>query len=263
MKIHSRSNWGAHSWRGQPYSVPASARTHFLVHYHGGIPRNDRGAAMAKEVESIHLNNGWSGVGYNFMVGQDGGIYEGRGWGYVGAHCPGRNRDGIGVYVAIGGNQKPTQAALKSVRALYDEANRRAGHALIKSWHGANYPTSCPGPHLIAWVKAGMKTSGKLPTVPRPTLPARKPKPGRIAVDGLRGPATYRALQKAVRSPADGIWGPATRRALQRHLLVTVDGIVGRNTVKALQRKVGARADGIWGRNTTKALQRALNRGKF
>lgn len=160
MKIISRPQWGAKAWRGTPYSTPLSSRTHFLVHYHGGPPPQSEGPWVPKNVEAIHLGNGWSGTGYNFMVGQDGKIYEGRGWSYVGAHCPGMNTKGIGVYVAIGGNQQPSEAAKRSVRWLYDEANRKTGRTLYKSWHGNHYATACPGPHLIAWVKAGMPATG-------------------------------------------------------------------------------------------------------
>lgn len=259
MNIISRSEWGARAWNGQPHSTPLSSRTHFLVHYHGGVPRNDRGDANAKEIEAIHYANGWSGIGYNFVVGQDGAIREGRGWSLVGAHCPGKNRTGIGVYVAIGGNQQPTEAAKKAVRWLYEEACRKTGKTLYKSWHGAHYATACAGQNLISWVKAGMPTNGKALPKPAPLPKPGKTAPGELVEDGLLGPATYRALQKVVGVPADGIWGPATRRALQAHLGVAVDGIVGTGTVKALQRWVGAKVDGIWGSGTTKALQRYLN----
>lgn len=261
--ITDRASWDARAWIGQPYSVPMSERTHFLVHYWGsGSPRNKSGAALAREVEAVHLANGWSGIGYNFVVGQDGGILEARGWGLVGAHCPGKNRTGIGVFVAVGGDDEPTDAAKASVVWLYAESQRRAGHSLTRGVHGDYYATACAGRILTPWVHAGMPTDGTVVVKPKPTSKP-KPKPKGLVVDGLLGPATYRALQKAVGSPADGIWGPATRRALQRHLGVTVDGIVGRNTNRALQRKVGSPADGIWGRNTTKALQRALNKGTF
>ena len=29
----------------------------------------------------------WSDIGYNFIVGEDGNVYEGRGWGIRGAHA--------------------------------------------------------------------------------------------------------------------------------------------------------------------------------
>jgi hypothetical protein len=138
------------------YTVDPRERTEFVVHYHGGPPAHDRGAEMAREIEAIHLDNGWAGVGYGHMVGQDGVVFEGRGWRLVGAHCPGHNRSGFSAYVAIGGNQQPTRYALASVRALYDEACRLAGRTLVMTWHGAHYATACPGPNLIAWVQAGM-----------------------------------------------------------------------------------------------------------
>lgn len=168
MDIISRDRWGAHEWAGPVYSVPLSVRTEVLVHYHGGPPHDASGVAMAVEIEAIHLDKGWAGVGYNFMVGQDGVIYEGRGWSLVGAHCPGHNRTGIGIYVAVGGDQKPTAEALHAVRELYDEACRRTGRQLRKSWHGANYATECPGSRLIAWVRAGM---------PDPLAPVVRPAP--------------------------------------------------------------------------------------
>ena len=34
-------------------------------------------------------SNGWFDIGYNFIVGEDGNVYEGRGWTKIGAHSPG------------------------------------------------------------------------------------------------------------------------------------------------------------------------------
>ena len=34
---------------------------------------------------------GWSDIGYSFLVGGDGNVYEGRGWTHVGAHTQGYN----------------------------------------------------------------------------------------------------------------------------------------------------------------------------
>lgn len=227
MKIISRSAWGATPWDGQPYPTPLSSRSHFLVHYHGGIPRSDRGNANAREIEGIHLANGWSGIGYNFVVGQDGAIREGRGWGLVGAHCPGHNRDGIGVYVAIGGDQEPTAAALAAVRWLYDEACRKTGRALEQGWHGRYYPTACAGHNLIQWVKDGMKVNG-MAASPSPTTPTSWTPTGTL---------TTRQIQQLVGVTADGIYGPATTQAvatLQKTLGITPDGLFGPETERTM-----------------------------
>lgn len=87
---------------------------------------------------------------------------------------------------------------------------------------------------------------------------------GTLVVDGDFGPATIRALQKAIGTKVDGILGSGTKRALQRFLGVTADGIIGKVTVSALQKRVDASpVDGIWGKGTTKALQRDLQDGKI
>lgn len=40
---------------------------------------------------------GWKDIGYNFLVGEDGNIYEGRGWGKHGAHSTPYNSKSIGI----------------------------------------------------------------------------------------------------------------------------------------------------------------------
>ena len=44
-------------------------------------------------------HNNWSDIGYNFLVGEDGNIYEGRGWMKRGAHAPDYNSESIGICV--------------------------------------------------------------------------------------------------------------------------------------------------------------------
>lgn len=263
MKIVSRSEWGAQPWRSGTIARPLSALSRVLIHYHGGPPRATSGVAVPKEIEAIHLANGWSGVGYHFVVSQAGEIFEGRGWDKVGAHCPGHNTDGLGIYIGVGGDQEPTEAAKRAARWLYDEACRRTGKTLTKSWHGYDYATECPGPKLIAWVKAGMPVSGAAPTSSSTTTPSsslratwlRKP----IAVHGLWSVGTIKRLQAEVDVTIDGDAGRNTWAGIQRWVGATPDGIPGPQTYKALQRKVGATQTGRWTPWLRMALQRHLN----
>ncbi|MFE9924256.1 peptidoglycan-binding protein [Streptomyces sp. NPDC005774] len=162
VSIVSRSAWGARPWNGTPASVSLSSRTEFFIHWYGGIPAHSSGTALPRDVERLHINgNGWAGVGYNFIIGQDGTIYEGRGWGLQGAHCPGFNISGFGVLIAVGkGGEKASDKALAAARALYDEACRRTGRTLAKKGHSDGLATECPGPDLLAWVRAGMPAAG-------------------------------------------------------------------------------------------------------
>jgi hypothetical protein len=66
----------------------------------------------------------------------------------------------VGVYVAVGGDQVPTQAALRSVRALRDElVSLRGGAGVREMGHKEYVATSCPGTFLYKWVHGGMPLS--------------------------------------------------------------------------------------------------------
>jgi peptidoglycan hydrolase-like protein with peptidoglycan-binding domain len=67
---------------------------------------------------------------------------------------------------------------------------------------------------------------------------------GNLAVDGVMGPMTTRAIQRWVGTTADGAFGPISKRALQRKVGATPDGAIGPQTVRALQSRIGARHDG-------------------
>jgi hypothetical protein len=185
MRIVSRAEWGAKPWNGTPATVPLSARSEFFVHWNGPVPPYSTGVAVPRYIERVHRNQGWAGVGYSFVVDQDGTVYEGRGWGFQGAHCPGHNVSGLGVQVAIGEGQKPTAAALAAVRDLYEEACRRTGRALAKKGHKDGFSTECPGPDLYAWVHDGMPVDGGAkpaePARPKPSGPARY----QVTINGL------------------------------------------------------------------------------
>lgn len=256
MNIISRSEWGAKPWRSGVNRVSMDEKADFLVHYHGGEPRHNRGVEVPREVEAIHLANGWSGVGYNFLVDMDGKIYEGRGWDGVGSQCPGFNRSGIGVYVAVGGDQSATPAALLAVLWLYAEGCRRSGNKLDKMGHRDGVATSCPGTKLYAWVKAGMPAPAGT-TAPVVSKPVVKPVVNKVkaAVSstlarGSKG-ARVKQLQRELnrvfpaysRLAVDGSFGPATMlvvKEFQRRTGLVRDGRVGPKT-KAKLRSFGVK----------------------
>ena len=62
---------------------------------------------------------GWADIGYNWLVGEDGRVYEGRGWQRQGAHTAGYNS--VAHAVSVMGNfmsSKPNNAALTAVRNI-------------------------------------------------------------------------------------------------------------------------------------------------
>ena len=51
----------------------------------------------AEDIHRWHLNNGWAGAGYHFLVRKDGFVYRLRPENKVGAHAHGANSDSIGI----------------------------------------------------------------------------------------------------------------------------------------------------------------------
>ncbi len=66
---------------------------------------HDQNACIAavKDIQNFHINTRhWYDIGYNFLLGGDGHIYEGRGWSEEGAHTIGLNN--MSVALSLIGN---------------------------------------------------------------------------------------------------------------------------------------------------------------
>lgn len=242
MNIISRDQWGASPWVNQPDTVPDGERTEYMTHYDGATHITRTGNSIPKAIESEHLGNGWSGIGYHFVVSQAGEIFEGRGWDLQGAHCPNHNRSAIGVQIAVGGDQEPTPEALAASRALYDYACEKYGRQLTKLGHKDGYATDCPGDKLYAWVQAGMPANSVASApVPSPAPTPNHPWPGVYVARGAKGDIV-RTIQARFQARGwsivvDGDFGPATDRVVRQFQAekgLGADGIVGPMTWNAL-----------------------------
>ena len=96
----------------------------------------------AATIKDWHVNgNGWSDIGYHYVIKLDGDIETGRQLDKVGAHCKGHNKDSIGICY-IGGmdadmNPKDTmnevqESAMReliySLRMVWDKPLTLHGH---------------------------------------------------------------------------------------------------------------------------------------
>ncbi|KAH8319240.1 hypothetical protein KR067_000221, partial [Drosophila pandora] len=108
--------------------------------------------AALRQIRDGHLRRKFRDIGYNFLIGGDGRIYEGLGFGVCGEHAPNYNSQSIGI-AFIGNFQVglPPGQMLQAARTLIQIAVRRRqvvpnytllGHCQTKA-------TACPGRHLL------------------------------------------------------------------------------------------------------------------
>lgn len=101
VRIVSRIKWCAKPPKAIEYMkkpVP------FVVIHHSAIPlactTQEKCIQAMRSMQTYHQETqGWNDIGYNFAVGGDFRVYEGRGWSVVGAHAPSYNNKSIGICI--------------------------------------------------------------------------------------------------------------------------------------------------------------------
>jgi hypothetical protein len=150
VKIITRDIWGA---KPNKKSFSKLGEVKGLVIHWSAYPTavgNMAEMDQVKKIQALHQNDrGWNDVAYNFLVGDTGQIYEGRGFGNRSAAQGGNNREEINYnnkhYVAVcwlGGSNptdKPSDKAIASVKWLYEQV----GGELRP--HSSFKKTACPG----------------------------------------------------------------------------------------------------------------------
>ncbi|CAF1647267.1 unnamed protein product [Rotaria magnacalcarata] len=149
-----RAGWGGR----EPTSITNLTRKpfSFYVIHHSYDPPNcyDDTSCIerVKQIQDLHQTTfGWADVGYHFLVGENGKVYEGRGWNRQAAHSPGWNDDAFGI--CIMGDFRtapPNEKALNAVRSWID-CGIKHGHVkedyYIITHRQSQRPgyTECPG----------------------------------------------------------------------------------------------------------------------
>jgi len=159
-QIITRSQWGARAPSSISY-VGDNLAYHFV--HHAETPDCDSEATCSARVRSIqayHMDsNGWSDIGYNFLIGGDGNIYEGRGWGVLGAHTGGYNSVGYGTcFIGSFTDHIPVPEAVNKYMALL-ECSTGSGYVAsnyqMKGHRQApGGTTSCPGDMLYNLIQS-------------------------------------------------------------------------------------------------------------
>lgn len=251
-------------------SMSNRSRTDEIILHHAAAK-----SCTPEQIHQWHLNNGWSGAGYHFLVRKDGNIYRLRPENKIGAHASGSNSYSLGICFE-GDFMTETMG----------DTQRNAGAELVsylKSKYGINTvkrhkdvcATDCPGDNFPFNEIANNNTSTSAPA---------SGGSGALPVDGWIGVNTNKKAQRYFGTPVDGVMSnqdPKQKRyfpridsrainynggngsnlvaAMQRLFGVKDDGFMGVNTVKAMQKFLGVPVDGVLGYITASAWQRWLN----
>lgn len=167
--VVSRRKWGARRARYRIASMsPKQAQRVFIHHTTGASCYNLASCSrLMRSHQNYHMNNNrWPDIGYNFLIGGDGRIYQGRGFGIEGAHTVGYNRDAIAIsFIGDFSRRKPNSKMLAAAKRLIACGVKKG---LIKRGyrlHGhrdANC-TSCPGNALYAIIRKWPHYGGRAP----------------------------------------------------------------------------------------------------
>lgn len=154
-EIVSRAAWGARPPKGS-YSSHSPQR---LIVHHSYLPSQAqyKGAATMRGIQNYHMDDpktGWADIGYHFLIGPDGVIYQGRPETVVGAHCS-PNTNSVGICLIgdydVGKDPIPPvmeQSLLKLLAWLASNYKINVNANLYG--HCDFSPKSCPGTSVYA-----------------------------------------------------------------------------------------------------------------
>lgn len=130
-------------------SLSERSYTDMIVIHHTGSPDMD---ASAEQIHGWHLGNGWSGIGYHYVIRKNGTIERGRPEWAIGSHAYGENSHTIGIQLSGDFEQaKPTEDQIESCAKLIADICDRYGIPIDRDHivgHGELMSTSCPGTNL-------------------------------------------------------------------------------------------------------------------
>ena len=135
----------------------------------------------AEDIHRWHLQNGWSGAGYHFLVRKDGSIYRLRPEYAVGSHAKGSNSDSIeicfeGSYMT----ETMPQAQINAGRELLGYLKGKYGFSKVQA-HRDVCSTNCPGTNFPFDQIAGVAASAQTPT----PAPKKEPIDGELKSGGV------------------------------------------------------------------------------
>ncbi|XP_016371513.1 peptidoglycan recognition protein 5 isoform X1 [Sinocyclocheilus rhinocerous] len=124
-----------------------------VIIHHTALRYCDSVSQLA-HIQHMHMQErGFDDIGYNFLISGDGMVYEGRGWGIVGAHAKEHNFNSVGIaFMGNFNDEMPSSASLSALLRLLHigvlHGHIRPNFVLVG--HRDVAKTECPGEYLYA-----------------------------------------------------------------------------------------------------------------
>lgn len=103
----------------------------------------------AEQIHQWHQEKRWSGIGYHFVINENGGIENGRPTYWKGAHVRGYNHKSIGVCLI--GRGEYTEEQLNALRGLLTRLSREFSNAVIVGHRDLDSNKECPMFDVRSW----------------------------------------------------------------------------------------------------------------
>ncbi|XP_008543485.1 peptidoglycan-recognition protein SC2-like [Microplitis demolitor] len=161
VNIISRQEWGARLPKEPPMNLTINPPAFIVIHHSGrgvGCTTQALCQAQVRSFQDFHIDfRKWDDIGYNFLIGEDGNVYEGRGWGIKGAHFPAYNARSLGIcFIGNFDKKIPAPAAINTAKNFLDYAvtlgKLQSNYTLIGHRQGRS--TTCPGDKLFELIQS-------------------------------------------------------------------------------------------------------------
>ena len=170
----SAQTWGRRL-KGLPPDLNIAEIDGIVIHYTGNPRVDARGLAVPAYIRGIqehHLNHksaGWTAIAYNYLIDQEGRLWEGRGLDFRNAANNPTNRTTVSICLLNGvQDNDPTLEQIETVHEFHRELQQRTGKPISITGHQEHSATACPG-ERIQWHVANGTFHAK--TAPEPARP--------------------------------------------------------------------------------------------
>lgn len=106
----------------------------------------------AEDIHRWHLERGWSGIGYHYVIDLNGAVEPGRPHYWQGAHVAGHNDGSLGICLI--GTDEFTSEQHRSLERLLKNLRTQYPAAKIRGHRDYDEGKECPGFDVAQWLKA-------------------------------------------------------------------------------------------------------------